>query len=163
MKKFEALYNMTGLVVPFIVKDEKGNVVIDQSIVFNQGSTSKQGTIPANFMTNNPEIIKYLQSYGGNEANGGQSFKEIAEKKEVAAKKEPVKKEAEPTKEEPGEGVSEDKADGNIVDYPEATTVQMAGTILRGLFTELTSRDVNNKVKVLEIASSKNLSFSNLK
>jgi DNA-binding ferritin-like protein (Dps family) len=159
------LYNMTGLVVPFIVKDEKGNVVIDQSIVFNQGSTSRQGTIPASYMTDNPEIIKYLHSYGGNEANGGHSFKEIVEKKSEAVKA--VVKQA-PKVIEPEIEAKEiiqdsEEQELNPSDYPEATKVQTAASILKKLFPELTARDINTKDKVLAVAAGKNISFSNLK
>jgi hypothetical protein len=160
MKKFEALYNMTGLVIPFIVKDDRGSIVIDQSIVFNQGSTSKQGTVPANYMSNDPEIVKYLQAYGGNEANGGHSFKEVVEKKAEAKAEKPAPKEIEP---EAPKAESAEAVEGGPKAYSEAVTVQTAGSILKGLFPELTSRDVNNKDKVLAVAGSKNISFPNLK
>jgi hypothetical protein len=164
MKKFEALYNMTALVVPFIVKSDTGAIIRDQTIVFNQGSTTKQGTTPASLMTNDPEVIKYLQAYGGNEANGGISFREVVEKKsEVKAEKSAPKEIApEPPKEE-GTEAGTDIGEGESNAYLEATTVQAAGNILKGLFEELTSRDVNNKEKVLAVAASKNISFPNLK
>jgi hypothetical protein len=168
MPKFQAMEDMLHLVIPFIERDEKGQVVRDQTIIFNSGiKVGKTKVIPASISIpdSDTSALKYMRAYGGNEANGGTSFREIVEKKsevvKTVAKLEPKvvapEKPAEETKAETEESEGLDASD-----YPEATTVQAAASVLRKLFPELTSRDVNNKDKVLNVAASKNISFSNL-
>ena len=180
MAKFEALYGVTSLIVPFIERDEKGKIIRDQSIVFNQGMTLKDKVIPANYLTNDPDKIKYLKANGGNEANGGFSFKEIIveSKPAPAAKANPASVDAPKPKHAPAAAVvtelpaleddfifpddlAESPSTGKT-DYPEANTAQEASAVLRGLFPELTTRDTSSKAKIKAFIADKNITFSNL-
>ena len=175
MAKFEALYGATQLIVPFIERNEAGQVIRVQSIVFNTGLSLKDKIIPANYSTNDQDTIKYLRAYGGNEANGGFSFKEIKEastSKPVAEAKTPaaVVAEVPPLKEEAKEDFvfpddlaeSPEADESQAQDYPDVTTAQEAGAILRTLFPELTTRDTGSKAKIKSLIKDKNITFSNL-
>lgn len=165
MAKFVAL-GLRSLIVPFIEKDEKGNIIRDQSIVFNQGLRNAKGFVPASYITNNEYEIKYLRANGGNKANGGRSFEEIkeAESKAEAPKAEAEK--AENTKPEPttneAEAEEPESKEPESKDFPQATTVQEAGSILRTMIPGLKTRDVSSKDKVLEVASKNGITFPNL-
>lgn len=176
MANFEALYDTTALIVPFIERDEKGQIIRDQSIVFNKGMALKDKVIPANYLTNNPDEIRYLKANGGNEANGGFSFKEIIEatKATTEAKTKPVA--VEPQKNIPSAVVTEmpkleddfvfpddlaETPDPGSKDYPDVNTAQEASAVLRSLFPELTVRDTNSKAKIKALIESKNITFSN--
>lgn len=93
MAKFEALHGLKDLVVPWIEKDETGKIIRDQSVTFKKGLRNNKEVIPASLITTEPDLLKHLRSYGGNEKNGGSSFREIiteAVKETVKAKTEPV-------------------------------------------------------------------------
>jgi len=170
MAKFQAMMDMLHLVVPFIERDGKGQILRDQTITFNTGNRVKNKVYPATFSTNDPEVIKYLRAYGGNQANGGASFREIVD--ESAPKKAEAKKAPETVSvneavnevtvnESEEENAEEEKT--SATEYPDVTTAQQAGIVLRGLFPGLTARDTNNKEKIFKLAEEKGISFPNLK
>ena len=178
MVKFIALYEIKSLSVPYIVKDEKGKILVDQTINFQQGLRDNKGVVPAHFSTGDPEILAYLRKYAGNKANGGHSFEEIQEEKAVAkeaAKPAPKKAEAPepvlaiekeplvifelPDEEDPE---TEPVIKAGVIPQPEVTTVQMASSVLRALDSKLTIRDTKTKAQVLALAELKNISFPNL-
>ena len=160
MAKFQAMMDMLNLVVPFIERDGNGQLVRDQSITFNPGIRTRDKVVPASISTSDESVLKYLRAYGGNQANGGTSFLEVVEKKSEV-KKAPKPEVIEEIKEEEQELESID-SEPIESSYPEATTVQAASAILRGLYPELKSRDTNTKEKVLEVATGKGISFPNL-
>lgn len=171
MAKFEAMMDLLSIIVPYIERDAKGQLIRDQSIVFNPGVRIRDKVTPANISTTDPSILVYLRAYGGNEANGGTSFSEVIEKKsEVKSAKAPAVI-AEPAKVTVIEEVEEEKEfvfPNDLAEtptessYPEVLTVQAASAILRGLYPELKSRDTSNREKVLQIATDKGISFPNL-
>lgn len=164
MAKFQAMMDMLNLVVPFIERDEKGQLVRDQSIAFNPGIRTRDKVFPASISTSDESILNYLRAYGGNKANGGTSFLELVEKK-TEVKKAPQPEAIQADKEqEDGDFILPDDVDEIQAEssYPEATTVQAASAILKGLYPELKSRDTNTKEKVLEVATDKGISFPNL-
>lgn len=163
MAKFQAMMDMLNLVVPFIERDGNGQLVRDQSITFNPGIRTRDKVVPASISTSDESVLKYLRAYGGNQANGGTSFSEVAEKKSEV-KKAPKTEVIEEIEEEEKEFVfPDDLAESPTASsYPEATTVQAASAILRGLFTELKSRDTSTREKVIEVATGKGISFPNL-
>jgi hypothetical protein len=183
MNKFIALGNIKSLIIPFIERDEKGQVVRDQSIVFNKGVKSRNTFSPANIIVSDPSTLDYLRKYKGNEANGGKTFREVIEKKtevakaavptvEKATKTEAVTVAPTPAKQEETEFVfPDDLAESPVVEesnptentaYPEVTTVQEAGFVLRNLDNTLKTRDTNNKDKVLALAVKHRITFPNL-
>lgn len=182
MVKFEALDGATALIVPFIERDEKGQIVRDQSIPFNQGISLRDKTIPAYIIPTDPDQIKFLRAYKGNQANGGYSYREI---KEAQASKPATEAKSNATpvdlpKHAPAAVVTElpnlEEADKEFVfpddlaetpdpgskDYPDVTTAQEASVILRSLFPELTVRDTSSKAKIKAFIADKNITFSNL-
>ncbi len=154
MKKYEALNGVTSLLIPFVVKSKD----IDRTIPFNQGRVEKNGTFPAYLVTDDEEVIAWLDAYKGNEANGGNSFREVKteQEKKPAKKAVAAKQEVEEESEEPSE-------ESEIKEFPEVVTAQAAANTIKRLFPETSSRDVNSKDKILALAEAKNISFPNLK
>lgn len=159
MPKFQALYNIKDLTVPFIEKDSEGNITRDQSIVFNRGMNSARGFIPAYFHTNDTETVNYLRTYPGNKTNGGSSYEEVeAEPVKTLAPAEENSFSSEPV----NEVQQEQTSSGEIKVYDDVTTVNEASAILLEMFEELVTRDVNTRAKITAVAESKGISFPNL-
>lgn len=162
MPKFQALHNIKDLTVPFIEKDSEGNIIRDQSIVFNRGMNAARGFIPAYFHSSDTDTVNYLRAYPGNKTNGGSSFEEIKEAEPVntLAPKE-MKQEENPIT-EPMDEAKEQPKEGSVKVYDDVTTVNEASAILLEMFEELVTRDVNTRAKIAAVAASKGLSFPNL-
>ena len=173
MTKFEALYGLKSLNVPYIIRDENDQVIIDQTITFNQGINNGRNLVPAYFFTNDESKIAFLRAFPGNEANGGIIFKEV--KSETAPKAKAEKKVTEPVaptadesvaeptaEEEPVAEATEPTESATLVDN-DVETVQQGSSLLRGMFSELKAKDTKTKEQVLAIAKAKNISFPNLK
>lgn len=156
MAKFQALY-AKSLNISFVLKDEDGNILRDETIQFNKGLNTNKGFVPANYSTDDPDRIEFLRKNPSNVANGGQSYMEILDKP-VQTKAPVVAKEPEAPV-VPAEEV-EETAPEKV--YEEVTTVNEASEILRDLFPELRVRDVNTTAKIKEVAASKKISFPNL-
>jgi hypothetical protein len=168
MPKFQALFNIKSLSVPFVVKDDEGNIIHDESINFNSGLNSAKGFIPAFYHTSDKDKLAYLRAYPGNLANGGSSFEEVEQEKPVVKKVVPAVKAVEPAPvaepvvaEAPVLEEAKPEA-GETQVFEDVTTVNEASSILRDMFPELKVRDVNTRDKVFAFSASKNLSFPNL-
>lgn len=179
MAKFQALY-AKSLNISFVLKDENGNILRDETIQFNKGLNTNKGFVPANYSTDDPDRIEFLRKNPSNVANGGQSYMEILDKpvqtkapvvaKEPEAPVVPAEEVEETAPEEVEntsleEEVEETAPEAKPVEekvYEEVTTVNAASEILRDLFPELRVRDVNTTAKIKEVAASKKISFPNL-
>lgn len=165
MPKFQALYNIKSLSIPFVVKDEEGTIIRDESINFNSGLNSANGFIPAFLHTSEEDKLAYLRAYPGNLANGGHSFEEVIQEEPAVEKVVPVVEasavESPVAEEAPVSEQTEPQAGEQQV-FEDVTTVNEASSILRDMFPELKTRDVNTRDKVFAFSEGKNLSFPNL-
>jgi hypothetical protein len=160
MPKFQALYNIKELSVPFVEKDAEGNITRDESIVFNRGMNAAKGFIPAYIHVSDTATLNYLRAYPGNKTNGGYSYEEVQEEPEPVNKPEqqefPVYEPGDEPKQEP------EPVEPKAKVYEDVTTVNEASQILLEMFEELVTRDVNTRAKIAAVAASKGLSFPNL-
>jgi hypothetical protein len=184
MSKFQALWGVRSLYIPWIERNpETGAITKDQGITFNNGLNTRTGHVPAYLYSESPDLVKFLRDYPGNSANGGQLFEEVKEPKEKAVipTAKPEKKAAapEPTPEPETELVtvftvadpSDDETESitekapkesNIKEYPEATIVQQAFMILKGLDNTVNTGTVRTRADVHKKAETLNISFPNL-
>lgn len=163
MPKFEALMEMRTLVVPFIERDEKGQLIRDQAITFKQGMNTPNGVVPAYLITENEQEVKYLREYPGNEQNGGMSFKELKEAAKEKPKKTVLKVETEEPLEESEETAETvESGDSETVVYGEVTTRQQAFAILKSLDPTVNTANTRTIEDMQKKAASLNVSFPNL-
>lgn len=175
MAKFQSLFGITRLTLSWIEKDENGNLIKDQTVRFIDGVTSRDLNIPATLHTEETELLKFLRENTANAKNGGTTFEEVEEPK--AEPKKPSKKveealvvdpqtvtiaEAEPETEstEDSQEPSDEPAEVKIFD--QITTNREAIAFLKTVDPTIKTADLMNKAKIIEKATSLNLSFPNL-
>jgi hypothetical protein len=172
MPKFQALWLVRSLHISWIERNpETGAITKDQGITFNNGINTTKGHVPAYIHSEEPELVKFLQSYPGNSANGGQSFEEVEEVQKVKAVTPEPETElvtvftvADPSddEKEPESVPEEAPKESNIKEYPAITIVQQAFAILKGLDSTVNTVNTRTKADINKRAIVLNISFPNL-